>query len=231
MSGNQNDEASATSGSQSWPNRVLRQLFFLTVVYPVVLLVIGYNIRRRHLLPQRGPAMVVANHNSHLDTLVLMAIFGLRQLSRVRAVGAADYFTRYEALHWFATRVLGVILIDRHVRGMRKDPLEPIHRAIDGGDIVLLFPEGSRGEPEQLTEFKTGVAHLAVKHPQLPIVPVYLHGLGKALPRGEGLLVPFFCDVFIGEALHWTGDRESFMGELNARMHELQQEGHFPDWE
>ena len=175
--------------------------------------------------------MVVANHNSHLDTLVLMAIFGLRQLSRVRAVGAADYFTRYEALHWFATRVLGVILIDRHVRGMRKDPLEPIHRAIDGGDIVLLFPEGSRGEPEQLTEFKTGVAHLAVKHPQLPIVPVYLHGLGKALPRGEGLLVPFFCDVFIGEALHWTGDRESFMGELNARMHELQQEGHFPDWE
>src|SRR5437870_1072504 len=88
-------------------------------------------------------------------------------------------------------------------------------------EIVIVFPEGTRGEPEQLGEFKTGVAHLARRYPSLPFYPVFLHGLGKALPRGEGLLVPFFCDVFVGQPMLWTGDKTSFMGELWSRISAL----------
>jgi 1-acyl-sn-glycerol-3-phosphate acyltransferase len=96
---------------------------------------------------------------------------------------------------------------------------------------VILFPEGSRGEPERLGEFKTGVAHLARRFPTVPFVPIFLHGLGKALPRGEALLVPFFCDVFIGEPLVWTGDKAGFMQELTNRITGLAAEGNFPAWE
>ena len=62
------------------------------------------------------------------------------------------------------------------------------------------------------------------------MTPVLLHGLGKALPKGEKLLVPFFCDVFVGEALYGSEDRRDFMHRLETSMSALSQEGNFPPW-
>ncbi len=67
--------------------------------------------------------------------------------------------------------------------------------------------------------------------PDVPVYPVYLHGLGKALPRGEMLLVPFFCDVFVGETLHWAGDDAAFMQHLDETMTQLAKAGDFSTWE
>jgi len=212
-------------------NAVLRYLFFLVVVRPIVLIVLGLNVRRGQLLPETGPAIVVANHNSHLDTLVLMTLFGMRRLRHLRPVAAADYFLRNRLMAWFSTKIIGIIPLQRKMEGVRADPLAGITQALESDRIVLLFPEGSRGEPEQLEAFKTGVAHLAKRHPEVPIVPVFLHGLGKALPRGKLLLIPFFCDVFVGQSMSWTGKRDEFMAELDRRMGELADEGQFPAWE
>jgi 1-acyl-sn-glycerol-3-phosphate acyltransferase len=213
------------------PNHVLRFLFFLLVVRPLVLIVLGLNVRHRERLPAAGPAVVAANHNSHLDTLVLMSLFPLGQLSRLRPVAAADYFLRNRAMAWFATRIIGIIPLKRAVRAGGGDPLAEASAALDRGDIVILFPEGSRGEPEQMDAFKTGVAHLAKRYPDAAVVPIFLHGLGKALPRGTWLLVPFFCDVFVGEAMNWAGDRTTFMATLEQRTAGLAAEGQFPVWD
>jgi 1-acyl-sn-glycerol-3-phosphate acyltransferase len=212
-------------------NHVLRFLFFTLVVRPTVLFVLGLNVRHRERLPRKGPAILAANHNSHLDTLVLMTLFPKRILPRLRPVAAQDYFFRYRWLKWFSLRIIGIIPIDRRLRKTGRHPLAPISDALGHDDIVILFPEGSRGDPEQLSEFKTGVAHLAELHPEVPIYPIYMHGLGKALPRGEALLIPFFCDVFIGEPIQWTGDRDGFVTELNYRMKLLVEEGHFAEWQ
>lgn len=210
----------------------LRPAFFAGVVRPLVAIVLGLNVRHRERLPKTGPAIVVANHNSHLDTLVLMSLFPLSRLPQLRPVAAADYFFRNRLLKWFSLNVIGILPLDRKmVRGGDRHPLAPIDEAIGRGEIVILFPEGSRGEPEQITAFKSGIAHLAARHGDVPIVPVYLHGLGKALPRGEALLVPFFCDVFVGESFTWTGDRRSFMEGLTERMRALAAEGAFAAWE
>ena len=200
--------------------RWLRLAFFALVARPVAWVVLGLNVRHRARLPATGPAIVAANHSSHLDTLVLISLFPLRLLPKLRPVAAADYFTRNPLLAWFSLNVIGILPIRRDARG-GADPLRPCEEALDRGEILVLFPEGSRGEPEVLGRFKRGIAVLAARRPQVPVIPVFLHGLGKALPKDDPILVPFFCDVFVGEAMPGRPDSAGFMAELEARMADL----------
>ncbi len=212
------------------PIAVLRWLFFLLIVRPIVLVILGLNVRHRERLPLTGPAILVANHNSHFDTMVLMSLYPLHSLPRLRPVAAADYFMRSKFMAWFSTRIIGIIALDRDARARGEDPLAGAAEALARGDILILFPEGTRGEPEAMATFKKGVAHLVKRHPEVPATPVFLHGSGKVLPKGSVIPVPFFVDVFIGEPLAWTGDPDGYMTALNERMAALTGEGKFPPW-
>lgn len=212
-------------------NRFLRFIYFRVFVRLTVLVVLGLNVRHREKLPSKGPAIVVANHNSHLDTMVLMTLLPGQLLPVIKPVAAMDYFLRNRLLAWFALNIVGILPIKRKRDEPEEDLLAPCYEALANGKVLIFFPEGSRGEPEQLSDFKGGIAKLAEKCPDVPIVPVLLHGLGKALPKGEALLVPFFCDVFVGDALHWQGDRKEFMHQLEERMASLANEDLFSAWE
>ena len=208
-------------------NHFLRTLFFALIVRPLMMIILGTNVRRHELLPEKGPAIIVANHNSHLDVFALMNILGLQRLRRVRPVAAADYFMTRPFRRWFATRIVGIIPIDRTRSRRGKDgghPLEPISEALRDDAIVLLFPEGTRGEPEKREAFQSGIAHLAKRHPEASLTPVFMHGLGKALPKGESLIVPFFCDMFVGESIDATLPKRELMKTLDDRFSELANE-------
>lgn len=210
---------------------LLRWLFYAGFIRLIILIVLGLNVRHRERLPRSGPAIVVANHNSHLDTMVLMSLFRLRLLPKLHPVAAMDYFLSSRFFAWFSLNIVGILPIKRTVKRGDDNPLEPCNATLAKGDVLIIFPEGSRGAPEQLQSFKGGIARLAESNPGVPVVPVFLHGLGKALPKGEAVLVPFFCDVFIGESLVWNGDRRAYMRQLDERMKALAAEGNFPSWE
>ena len=212
-------------------NKLCRLLFFALFVRPIMLIFLGLNVRRREGLPAKGPAVLVANHNSHLDAVTLMSLFPLRMLPKLRPVAAQDYFFRNPLLKWFALHIMGILPLDREVKSKRKHPLAGINEALDRGEIVIVFPEGSRGAPEQLGDFKVGIAHIAKKSPKAPVIPIYMHGLGKVLPKGEALLVPFFLDVFIGEPIPWEGNKTEFMEHMTNQMTALAEEGNFSPWE
>lgn len=206
---------------------ILRLMFFALIVHPVVYVVLGLNIRRKTILPSHGAAIMVANHNSHLDTIVLMSLFPLNRIRNIRSVASADYFFSNPILGWFAKTIIGVIPVRPGTGLPREEVLSEVFDALDKGQTVIMYPEGTRGEPEQFSLFRSGIATLATLRPDVPVFPVYLHGLGKALPKGSQMLVPFTCDVLVAPPLRGVDDETTFMQSLRHKMENLLTEGHF----
>ncbi len=207
---------------RDWPKIV----FFALLARPLVLFFIGLTVHHRERLPRHGPAIIVANHNSHLDTLVLMSLFSLRDLRRVRPVAAADYFLSSRVRAWFSRYVIGIVPIARG--GAVEHAFDDCDAALRNGDILILFPEGTRGEPEKLGALKKGFYYLAAGHTHCRIVPAYMYGLGKSLPKGEALLVPFNIQVAIGETFVLPENATEATEQLERRLLDLASECHIP---
>ncbi len=216
-------------------NRVIKWCFFAFIVRPLLLVLVGVNLRHRERLPAGGPAILVANHNSHLDALLLMALFPLSQLPAIRPVGARDYFYGSAWMRAFSRNCLGLIPLDRTpkreaVAGL----LEPCLEALDRGEILIVFPEGTRGEAERMGPLKGGVARLASQRPEVPVIPLFLRGTGKCLPRGEALLVPLICDAVCGlpvESPDADAGKKGFGKSLERSFQELEHELPPLNWE
>jgi 1-acyl-sn-glycerol-3-phosphate acyltransferase len=206
----------------------LKYVFVLLVAWPVTRLWLALNVRNRERLPRRGPAIVAANHNSHLDALALFALFPLALVPRLRPVAAADYFMRSRLMAWFSRNVIGIVPVERSGRDNNSDPLDACHAALDRGEILIIFPEGTRGEPERMAEMKWGIALLAERHPDAPVSAVFMRGLGRSMPKGARFPLPVIADVALGEPFRWTGTRESFMAKLRQMFARLHAEVHAP---
>jgi len=201
----------------------IKKAFFIFIVRPIVLVISGVSLKGKENLPKNGPAVLVANHNSHLDTMVIMSLFSLKTLEKVRPIGAEDYFFSNKITAWFSRNLLNIIPLKRKPSKENGHPFGEIYKALDKGDIVLLFPEGSRGDPEVMKPFKTGIAHIAEAYPKVPVIPLCIHGAGKALPKGEALFVPFIIDVNIGEALfHEKLTKEEYTQFLQKKVCDLE---------
>ena len=172
--------------------------------------------------------MLAGNHNSNLDALAIMSLMPLRLLPKLRPVAAMDYFYTSRLRGWFANNIVGIIPVKRGSGKEGGNPLQLAEEALDRGEILVMFPEGTRGEPETLQAFKKGIGHLAHARPNVPVVPIFMHGLGKALPRGSMLLVPFNVTVSVGEPLYGTDTYVGVRVEAGAAMTELAAEEKLP---
>jgi 1-acyl-sn-glycerol-3-phosphate acyltransferase len=193
---------------------IIRILFFLLMIKPLLAIVLGLNVFGRKNISGCGQFILVANHNSHLDACSLMNLFPLHRLHNIHPVAAGDYFLSNPILAWVSTTLLNIIPIPRDNITKTNNPITKMGEALDQGKSLILFPEGSRGQPEVMSEFKTGIAHLIKKYPTIPVIPVFLKGMGKSLPKGEAILVPFFCDAVIGEPKHYSGNKDEIVGQI-----------------
>ena len=132
-----------------------------------------------------GPSIFIANHQSHMDSLVLFHAMPERVKRNLYFGAAADrWFVKGKKKlvlqPWYQSLVLGNFPI---VRGGGAKALDYAGWLLRQGKNVCIFPEGTRTMKDELGRFKPGVALLALEH-GVPVVPVYLSGLREMRPKG-----------------------------------------------
>ena len=160
--------------------------------------------------PTMASRIYYANHSSHLDGLVIWS--GLPPLMRhfVHPVAAKDYWDKTPFRRYLVNKVFRAVLIDRKGdKPATGNVLEPLEAVLESQHSLILFPEGTRGDGEALSEFKSGIYHLAKKYPHVEVVPVYLENLNRVLPKGSKLVVPVICSATVGQPLEPLMEDES----------------------
>lgn len=151
--------------------------------------------------PEARQRIYFANHASHLDTVALWSALPAALRRSTRPVAARDYWGKGGLRGVIAHRGLNVVLIDRQRTQQDQDPLQPLYDALDAGDSLILFPEGTRNGEPALLPFKSGLYHLARRYPEVEPVAVYLDNARRSMPKGSLLPVPLICTVRFGPAL------------------------------
>jgi 1-acyl-sn-glycerol-3-phosphate acyltransferase len=182
---------------------LLRLVPHILVLRPLLHLIFGLNVRGRENLPAQGPFVLAANHNSHLDTLVLCAALPARLLFGTHAVAARDYFARHRRLFAVVNFLFSPVWVDRGSAG--GDALKQMGAILDAGESIIIFPEGTRGEAGQVGRFRGGVGRLIADRPEVPLLPVFLRGSERAMPRKASLPLPIWQHVSIGPPQRPTG--------------------------
>lgn len=169
--------------------------------------------------PAPGLRIYFANHTSHFDTLALWSALPPHLRQSTRAVAARDYWGS-GARAWLATRGFNALFIERVHASRKTDPLAPLDAALARRESLIVFPEGTRRAQALPSPFKSGLYHLAGRHPDAELIPVYLDNLWRSMPKGTWLPVPLTCSVRFGAplALGEGEDKTSFLERARAAI-------------
>ncbi len=179
----------------------------------------GVNVAGRKNLASLDQYIIIANHNSHLDTPLLFYTLPVKHILKTHPVAAEEYWSKSKVLFKLVNYLFRPIWIVRDQKV--DDPLKEMREALDSGQNLIIFPEGTRGTPGQIGKFKTGAGRLAVEYRSVPIVPVFLSGPEKAFPRKSALPVPIWNNITIGPPQMLEGDTLDITSSLEKMIREL----------
>jgi 1-acyl-sn-glycerol-3-phosphate acyltransferase len=149
-------------------------------------------VREPCRLPAKGPAILVCNHTSSIDPILLQA----RSPRLIRWMMAEEYFER-QPMRWVFERV-GVILVDRGNRDMAS--IRAAIRVLAAGYVLGVFPEGRIETSDEIIPFQTGIGLLAMKT-RAPVYPAYLDGSQRGLEMIEAFYRRSEISIAFGEAV------------------------------
>lgn len=180
--------------------------FFANILYkflikPWLRFFIGVKFKNAEVLEVAKQYVVVANHNSHFDTVSIMAALPPYKRNKTRAVAAFDYFGKTTFTKRLMAFFFNAILIKREAVEGEPSALEILDEELKKGNSLVMFPEGTRGKPGVMKDFKHGVAVLLSNNCEVPFIPVYLDGFGRVLPKDATLIIPLNCTVRFGEPI------------------------------
>jgi 1-acyl-sn-glycerol-3-phosphate acyltransferase len=157
--------------------------------------------------PKAEQRIYFANHQSHADLVMIWAALPSELRSITRPIAAKDYWTKTPFKQWITTAVFNAIYVDR-AKTADQDPLEPLIQALENGDSIIIFPEGTRGHAEEPQPFKAGLYNLALKFPHVVLVPAWIDNVQRVMPKGEVVPVPILCSVTFGTPIQLAPDED-----------------------
>ncbi len=174
--------------------------------------------------PKAEQRIYFANHQSHADLVMIWAALPEELRSITRPIAAKDYWTKTPFKQWITTAVFHAIYVDREKKD-GVDPLEPLVQALNQGDSIILFPEGTRGHEPEPQAFKAGLYNLATKFPQVVLVPAWINNIQRVIPKGEVVPVPILCSVTFGAPISLSEgeDRKEFLVRARAAVMALRE--------
>lgn len=163
----------------------------------LVRLLTGAQARWYGCPPKAEQRIYFANHQSHADLVMIWAALPPELRAITRPIAAKDYWTKSRLRQWITTAVFNAVYVERE-RKEGEDPLQPLAEALERGDSLIIFPEGTRGNAEEPQAFKSGLYSLALQFPQAVLVPAWIDNIQRVMPKGEVVPVPILCSVTFG---------------------------------
>ncbi len=184
-----------------------------------VRLLTGAQARWHGCPPKAEQRIYFANHQSHADLVLIWAALPTELRSITRPIAAKDYWTASRFKRWITSAVFNAVYVERERKG-DEDPLAPLIAALESGDSLILFPEGTRGHAEDPQPFKSGLYNLARRFPDVVLVPAWIHNVQRVMPKGEVVPVPVLCSVTFGTPLKLGADepRADFLARARAAV-------------
>ncbi|MFQ5472397.1 MAG: lysophospholipid acyltransferase family protein [Dehalococcoidia bacterium] len=151
-----------------------------------------------------GPLLIIANHTSHFDTVIVLDLLPNRIYDRTAIVAAADrmYRQRIKGM-WHSLRYNAFPI----TRGGGLKSLAYSQWLLDRGWSLLIFPEGRRSRTGELQKFHPGPAFLAIGQ-LVPVLPIYISGASAILPPGTRESKPAPVHVRIGDVISFEDGTE-----------------------
>lgn len=169
--------------------------------------------------PKAEQRIYFANHQSHLDWVLIWAALPHELRAVTRPIAAKDYWTSTPLKQWITTEVFHAVYVNR-ARTDDQDPLDPLLQALGNGDSLVIFPEGTRSNKGEPQTFKSGLYHLAQQFPGVQLIPAWIDNVQRVMPKGEVVPVPILCTVTFGAPLLLAEgeDKREFLARARAAV-------------
>jgi long-chain acyl-CoA synthetase len=205
--------------NRRWPAQAIRRLSLPTWILPLARVFARLTVEgREHLASLDRPVIFAANHQSHMDTPVILLALPGRLRYRVAPAMAKEFFkahffpAQFSRREWFtnslnyylAALFFNAFPLPQREAGARQT-LHYIGEVLESGYSVLIFPEGRRSETGAIDRFRPGIGMIAARL-DVPVVPVRIDGLDKVLHPSWRMATPGPVRVAFGRPLHLIGE-------------------------
>jgi len=199
----------------------LKLFIHLFLLRPFIKLIFGVNIFGNENIYNLKRFIIIANHNSHLDTLLLFYLLPVKQILITHPIAAKEYFSKSKIVFRLVNYLFSPIWVTRGDPSERLEFMNEVKNILDKGHNIIMYPEGSRGLPGEIQSFKSGIGRISEQYRDIPIIPVFISGTEKSFPKSGFIPIPIWNNIIIRPPLVFKKSYDEITHTLEETIHEL----------